>query len=398
MARQKLRILSLVMLLLFAFTVLTGCIFLPRRSDDSDPTTRVHEDSDEEEETGLESELESDTESEDATDVPHIGIAMPTSQSYRWLRDGSNIESQLEDAGYDVTLVYAEKDLDTQIEQIDEMVDDGCGILIVAPVIGYGLEGALDRAKEKDVTIIAFDRLPLETESVDYYITYDNFAVGQQQGEYIIEALDLANTDGPYNIELFAGSYDDWNADVYYEGALDVLEPYMDSGKLVVVSGETKFRTVAIDLWDTVNARERMELLLSEYYADGRHLDAVLGPNDSVALGIVDALIAAEVADGADWPIITGQDCMPENVINIIEGKQSMSVFKDTDTLVAELVIMVDKVVSGELEEEYFEGFFDNEAKDVPTKFCPAFVVDATNYKERLIDTGYYTAADLIAD
>jgi putative multiple sugar transport system substrate-binding protein len=213
--------------------------------------------------------------------------------------------------------------------------------------------------------------------------------VGTIQGQYIVDQLDLENQAGPYNIELFTGSPDDNNARFFFGGAMDILTPYIDNGKLVVVSGQKAFEEVATLNWSTEEAQKRMENLITANYANGTKLDVVLSSNDSCAIGITNALVNAGYT-GDNFPILTGQDCDITSVKNILAGTQSMSIFKDTRTLAAKVVEMVNAIMKGEEVPVNDTETYDNGTGIIPTYLCEPVFADATNYKELLIDSGYY--------
>lgn len=320
-----------------------------------------------------------------------IGVAMPTNSLQRWNQDGNNMKTQLEKAGYKVILEFANNDVALQISQLENMILNDVKLLVVASIDGGALGDVLKTAKDNGIPVIAYDRLITGTEYVDYYTSFDNYRVGKFQGDYIVKALDLENAAGPFNIEFFGGSPDDNNAHLFYQGAIDVLQPYLDSGKLVCPSGQIDFNTVAILGWGTDDAQARMDNLINSYYADGKtKLDVVLSPNDSLALGIANSLKAAGFTLD-NWPIITGQDCDIPNTINLIQGYQAMSVFKDTRTLAERTVKMASQILNGEEVEVNNTTDYDNGVKIVPSYLCDPVVVDKSNYKEMLIDSGYYT-------
>ena len=229
-------------------------------------------------------------------------------------------------------------------------------------------------------------------DAVSYYATFDNYKVGTVQGTYIKEQLDLDNAAGPFNIEFTAGDPGDNNAGFFFNGAMDVLKPYIESGKLNVVSGQTKFEEVATPAWSTETSQSRAENILSSYYADGTQLDAWLCSNDSTAMGVENALAANYTGN---YPIITGQDCDIENTKAMINGKQAMSVFKDTRTLASQVVKMVGQILKGETVEVNDTKTYDNGALVVPSYLCEPVFADVNNYKELLIDSGYYTEDQL---
>ena len=255
---------------------------------------------------------------------------------------------------------------------------------------------ALQGAAEKGIPVIAYDRLIMDSEAVSYYATFDNYKVGQMQGQYIVDALDLENAEGPFNIELVTGAPDDNNVNFFFGGAMDVLQPYIDSGKLVVPSGQTEKAQCATANWSTEEAQKRFENIISSvgYGPNGVKLDAVLCSNDSTSYGAQNALQAAGyTAD--NMPIITGQDCDKPNVKNIVSGLQSMSVFKDTRTLAEKVVGMVDAIMKGTEPEINDTETYDNGTGVIPSYLCDPVVVTVDNYKEMLIDSGYYTEADI---
>jgi putative multiple sugar transport system substrate-binding protein len=321
-----------------------------------------------------------------------VGVAMPTKDLQRWNQDGANMEKQLQDAGYEVDLQYASNDIATQVSQIENMISSGAQVLVIASIDGDSLGTVLAQAKEAGISVIAYDRLIMNSDAVSYYATFDNYMVGTKQGEYIKEQLDLDNAEGPFNLEIFTGDPGDNNARFFYGGAIDVLKPYIDSGKLVVKSGQVDFDNVATANWSTENAQSRMDAIISANYADGTKLDAVLCSNDSTALGVTNSL---EANYTGDWPIITGQDCDVANVKNMIAGKQSMSIFKDTRDLAAKTVEMVDAIMKGSEAPVNDTKTYDNGTGIIPSYLCEPVFADANNYKQLLIDSGYYTEDQL---
>jgi putative multiple sugar transport system substrate-binding protein len=331
-----------------------------------------------------------------ASDKTLIGVSMPTQSLQRWNQDGANMKAQLEQKGYSVDLQYANDDVNTQIQQLENMITKGCKVLVIAAIDGAAVTDVLAKAAESEIKVIAYDRLIMNSENVDYYATFDNFQVGVIQGEYIEEKLGLAENDGPFNMELFAGSPDDNNALFFNGGAMSILQPYIDEGKIVIPSKQTEFTTIAISGWKSSSAQARMDNLITAFYAGGRKLDAVLSPNDSLAIGIVTSLKNAGFGSAdKPYPIITGQDCDKPNVIAMINGQQSMSIFKDTRTLAAQVVEMVQAIVDGKEAPVNNTETYDNGVKVVPSFLCDPVYADADNYKELLIDSGYYKESEL---
>ena len=321
-----------------------------------------------------------------------VGVSMPTKDLQRWNQDGANMQAQLEAAGFEVDLQFASNDVATQQAQLENMINSGCDVLVISAIEGSSLGTQLALAAENDVIVIAYDRLIMDTPNVNYYATFDNYGVGTIQGTYVKETLDLDNAEGPFNIEFTAGDPGDNNAGLFFAGAVDVLQPYIDAGKLVVKSGQTEFSDVATPAWATETAQNRAENILSSFYADGSNVDVWLCSNDSTALGVTNALAANY---NGEYPIITGQDCDIANTKNMIAGKQSMSVFKDTRTLAAQVVKMIGQIFAGEEVEVNNTTDYDNNVVVVPSFLCTPVFADANNYKELLIESGYYTEDQL---
>lgn len=366
------KLLGVVLGLSLTVGMLTGCT----NSSNSTSTDKTVEDS--------------DKKSGDADKL--VGVAMPTKDLQRWNQDGSNMKAELEEAGYTVDLQYASNDITTQVSQIETMITNGCKLLVVASIDGDSLGTVLEQAKEANIPVIAYDRLIMNSDAVSYYATFDNYKVGTVQGQYIEEKLDLKNADGPFNLEVFTGDPGDNNAKFFYNGAMDVLNPYIDAGKLVIQSGQKDFAEVATTNWATETAQARMENNLSSFYTDGKKIDVVLCSNDSTALGVENAL---EANYTGDWPIITGQDCDIANVKNMIAGKQSMSIFKDTRELAKKTVDMVKAIMEGGEAPVNDEKSYNNGTGVIPTYLCDPVYADADNYKELLVDSGYYSESEL---
>ncbi len=359
---------------------------------DSNETTEAPAAAEETKEETTEAAAET-TEAADTTAAGgKVGVAMPTKDLQRWNQDGANMQAQLEAAGYEVDLQYASNDIATQVSQIENMISSGAQVLVIASIDGDSLGTVLAQAKEAGISVIAYDRLIMNSDAVSYYATFDNYMVGTKQGEYIEQQLDLKNADGPFNIEIFTGDPGDNNARFFYGGAMDVLRPYIDAGKLVVKSGQVEFDEVATANWATETAQSRMDAIISANYADGTKLDAVLCSNDSTALGATNSL---EANYTGDWPIITGQDCDVANVKNMIAGKQSMSIFKDTRDLAAKTVEMVDAIMKGTEAPVNDTSTYNNGTGVIPSYLCEPVFADINNYKELLIDSGYYAESDL---
>ena len=325
-----------------------------------------------------------------------VGIAMPTQSSERWINDGANMKAQLEALGYEVVLQYAEDDVQMQVSQIENMVAQQVDCLVIAAVDSGALTTVEAQAKTAGIPIIAYDRLLMDTDAVSYYASFDNKGVGTAIAEYIVEHKDLeaAKAAGEsYTIEFFMGSPDDNNAVLLYQGIMEVLQPYLDDGTLVCKTGRTSFDDTCILRWSQEEAQKMCENYLSGFYAD-EDLDIICSAFDGFAYGCRSALEAAGYTD-ANWPLITGQDAELMAVKNIISGKQTMSIYKDTRLLAEKCVTMVNAVINGTEPEINDTTTYDNNVLVVPSYLCTPVAVDANNYEELLIDGGYYTAEQL---
>lgn len=320
-----------------------------------------------------------------------IGIAMPTKEIQRWTQDGEKMKELFEKAGYEVDMQFANNDIAMQVSQIENMISGGCSVLVIASIDGESLGTPLATAEEQEIPVIAYDRLIMNSSAVKYYATFDNYLVGQKQGQYIVDELDLENQDGPFNLEMFTGDPGDNNVNFFFNGALEILQPYIDDGKLVVQSGQTTKDQCATADWSTEKAQARMDTILSSNYAD-KNLDAVLCSNDSTAIGVVNSL---STNYNGEWPIVTGMDCDKANIKNVIAEKQSMDVFKDTRELAQKTVDMVQAIMEGKEAETNDNESYDNGTGVIPSYLCEPQVVTKENYKELLIDSGYYTEKDL---
>lgn len=332
-----------------------------------------------------------------------IGVTMPTKSSQRWIDDGNNLKSELEKLGYKVDLQYAENDIPTQVNQIENQITKGAKLLIVASIDGTALTTQLQQAADNDIPVISYDRLIRNSPNVDYYATFDNYKVGVQQATSLLVGLGLKNADGsegtakgPFNIEVFAGSPDDNNATFFFNGAMATLKPYLDKGTLVIKSGQTDFRTVAILRWDPATAQKRMEDIITKAYTGGTKVQGVLSPYDGLSIGILSALKSSGYGTaGEPYPVVTGQDAEAASVKSIIAGEQYSTIFKDTRQLADVTVQMADAVLKGGEPEVNNTTDYDNGNKVVPSYLLDPIVVDKSNYKTALIDSGYYTEDQL---
>ncbi|UXN75588.1 sugar ABC transporter substrate-binding protein [Devosia sp. A8/3-2] len=331
-----------------------------------------------------------------ARDKGQIGIAMPTQSSLRWISDGNELKAALEGKGYTVDLQYAEDDIPNQLAQIENMVTKGVKALVVASIDGTTLSAVLQQAADAGIKVIAYDRLIHDTANVDYYTTFDNFRVGVLQANSILKGLGYPEKQGPFNIELFGGSPDDNNAFFFYDGAMSVFQPLIDSGVLVVKSGQQGMDTVGTLRWDGAVAQARMDNILSANYSDGSRVDAVLSPYDGLSRGIISSLrgIGYGSAD-QPRPIISGQDAEAPSVKAIIAGEQYSTVYKDTRELARVTGDLVDTVLSGGTPEGSDTTTYNNGVKVVPSILLTPYEVDKSNYRELVIDSGYLKPEDV---
>ena len=334
-----------------------------------------------------------------------IGVSMPTQSSTRWISDGENIKAQMEAAGFEVDLQYAEDDIPTQVNQLEAMLTKGAKALIIAAIDGTQLTDVLQAAADAGVPVISYDRLIRDSANVDYYATFDNFQVGVQQATSMLVGMgvfasesstsaDGPNAAGPWNVELFAGSLDDNNAFFFFNGAMSVLQPLIDSGVLVVKSGQTTIEQVATLRWDGAVAQKRMEDILVGNYADGSVVTGVLSPYDGLSRGIIAALTDAGYT-AASLPTIVGQDAEVLSVKSMLAGEQYSTIFKDTRELAAVAAGMAVALLNGETPEVNDTSTYDNGVKVVPSFLLTPYIVTLDNYQELLIDSGYIAEADL---
>ena len=325
-----------------------------------------------------------------------IGISMPTQSSERWIKDGNTMKDILEGMGYAVDLQYAEDDIPTQKTQIEAMLSKGAKVLVIAAIDGSTLSSTLDRAAEDGVKIISYDRLLVDTAAVSYYATFDNEGVGKLQAQSLVDGLKAKKGNGPYNIELFAGSPDDTNSFYFFNGAMSVLQPLIDDGTAVVVSGQKTQEEAGTLRWDGAVAQARMDAILAANYSDGKPLHGVLSPYDGLSRGIISALTSFGYQVNTDnWPVVTGQDAEAASIKMIITGDQYSTILKDTRDLAAVAAKMVEAVLRGEEPEINDTSTYNNNVKIVPSYLLIPYTVTVDNYQKLVMDSGYLTEADI---
>lgn len=383
----------------FSAMVMLGAITsCSSKSSSSSSDTSTDTSSKAESSENSESSEASESSDTNSGDKKSVGIAMPTKSLERWNRDGEYLKEQFEAADYTVELKYSDNDVDQQNNDIQGMIADGVDLLLIAAIDGSSLTQTLSEAKSADIPVIAYDRLIMGTDAVSYYVSFDNYTVGKLQGEYVIDALDLENADGPFNIEFTAGDPADNNAGFFFNGAFDAVKSYIDSGKLVIPSGKKTFEQVATPSWSTDTALVNMQNTLASFYSDGTQLDVALCSNDSTALGVAQA-IGSDYA-GKNVPIVTGQDGDIANLKNIVDGKQSMTVYKNVSDEAGVTLEVSKAILAGETPDDGLlgslsaEATFDTESYDNGTKVVPSYLlvpyVITKDTLDVLVDTGLY--------
>lgn len=310
-----------------------------------------------------------------------IGVALPQKTSENWVLAEKLFNDGLSGAGFKPDVQFANGGVSEQQNQISAMVTKGAKVIIVGAIDGAQLGTQLKQAKDSGATVIAYDRLLLNTENVDYYVAYDNFKVGVLQGQALLDGLKAKKPSGPYNIELFAGSPDDANAKVFFDGAMSVLKPKIDDGTLKVLSGQTAFEQAVTQGWKAENAQRRADTLLTGSYGTAS-LDGVLSPNDTLARAVLTSVKAA----GKPLPVVTGQDSEVESVKSIMAGEQYSTINKDTRKLVEHAITMVKDLQAGKQLEINDKDSYKNGVKTVPAYLLPPQIVTAANVKTAYVD------------
>jgi len=331
-----------------------------------------------------------------AAEAKLVGISMPTKTSTRWISDGESMVKSFEALGYKADLQFADNDIQNQLSQIENMVTKGAKVLVIAAVDGSTMSDVLQKAHDAGVLVVSYDRLITKTPNVDYYATFDNFGVGVIQGTQLVTGLGLKDgKTGPFNVELFGGSPDDTNAFYFYDGAMSVIQPYIDNGSIVIQSGQVGMDKVGTLRWLAATAQARMDNLLSAFYTDKR-VDGVLSPYDGLSIGILSSLKGVGYCTATQpCPVVTGQDAEVASVKSIIAGEQTFTVFKDTRQLAAQTAKMVDQALKGTTVDVNDTKTYNNGVKIVPSYLLTPLSIDVKNYQKELVDTGYIKAEDL---
>lgn len=306
-----------------------------------------------------------------------VGVALPQKTSENWVLAEKLFREKLAEAGYRSYVQFANNGVPEQQNQIQTMVARGAKVIIVGAIDGSQLGTQVMEAKNSGAIVIAYDRLLKNTDAVDYYVAYDNFKVGQLQGKALLEGLKKRKGPGPWNIELIAGSPDDANSQVFFDGAMSILKPLIEDGTLVVKSKQITFAQVSTPGWKAENAQKRMDTILAGVY--GRvSLDGILSPNDTLARA---ALISCRAA-GKDLPVVTGQDSEVESVKSILKGEQYSTINKDTTALVMRAVAMVNDLQQGRHPGVNDTKSYYNGVKIVPACLIEPQIVTLDNIQE----------------
>mgnify|MGYP000165088285 FL=1 len=331
-----------------------------------------------------------------AQDKGMVGISMPTKTSTRWISDGETMEKLFQEAGYTPDLQFADDDIPNQLAQIENMVTKGAKVLVIGAIDGTTLSDILQKAADAGVKVIAYDRLIRDSGNVDFYATFDNFQVGVLQATSLVDGLKAKFPDTkPWNVELFGGSPDDNNAFFFYDGAMSVLQPLIDSGDIVIKSGQQGMDQVGTLRWDGTVAQARMENLLSSTYTEDK-LHGALSPYDGLSIGILSALKGVGYGSGdMAMPVVTGQDAELPSIKSMLADEQYSTVFKDTRELAKVAVSMVEAIMEGKEPEINDNETYNNGVKVVPSYLLKPVALDKANAKDVLVNAGYYTAEQI---
>ncbi|MCL1992699.1 MAG: sugar-binding protein [Spirochaetes bacterium] len=283
-----------------------------------------------------------------------IGIAMPETHVDRWIGDGNRLRDEAVRRGFRAEVMWADANQLIQNTHVDSFLTQGADLIIIGAV-NEGAAAAVANAARDGVPVIAYDRLIMGTGDIDYFITFNNYAVGVAQGQAIVDALDLnaVTAANPRTITLFAGSPTDPNAFFFFDGAMSVLLPHIDRGALQVVGpsprshSDPAFMAIATPGWMPINARTRMDDLLVGAAGGTIVLDAILSPNDTLARAIIESLRLDDRYQ-ATLPVVTGQDSEFDSLISIWNGEQYMTIFKDTHALAEAAVLLAYQILNNQ--------------------------------------------------
>ncbi|RSK27575.1 sugar ABC transporter substrate-binding protein [Bacillus sp. HMF5848] len=330
-----------------------------------------------------------------------VGIVLPTKDEPRWVQDEARFKAALEDSEYTTEILFSQGSSAKEKENVETLISKGIDVLIIAPHDGAAAGSAVEAAKKEGIKVISYDRLITDTDAVDYYVTFDSIAVGQAQGQYLIDNVQGSNVP----LYLYAGAASDNNAFLFFEGAWNVLQPKIADGTFVIANSSEadalkdkatltrdemgKILGQVTTNWDPNEAKNKAQTNLTAAGADLKGDVAILAPNDGTARSIADVF----ATDGAiSSYVVSGQDAEKASIQYIIDGKQSMTVFKDVRTLVKDAMGMAIDILDGKTPQT--TGSYNNGTIDVNAKQTDVIVVNQENVKQELIDSGYYEAGD----
>ncbi|RUS42645.1 sugar ABC transporter substrate-binding protein [Cohnella sp. AR92] len=330
-----------------------------------------------------------------------IGIVLPTKSEERWIQDEQRFKDALKGSKYTTSVLFSEGSSAKEAENVETLINKGIKVLIICPFDGTAAGAAVKKAKDAGITVISYDRLIMNTDAVDYYVTFDSKTVGAKQAQYLV---DHAKGSGQ-PLYLYAGAATDNNAFQFFEGSWEVLQPKIADGTFKIANSseaqalaskatltheeEAKIIGQVTTLWDPNEAKNKAQTHLTAAAADMKGDVAILAPNDGTSRSIADVFAADSAIKSY---VITGQDADKSSIQYIIDGKQSMTVFKDVRTLVKDAMGVALNILDGKTVET--NGVSNNGNKDVPSKQTDVISVDKDNVKEKLVDSGYYQASD----
>jgi putative multiple sugar transport system substrate-binding protein len=330
-----------------------------------------------------------------------VGIVLPTKDEPRWIQDQTRFQDALKKAGYDVEILFSQGDSAKEKANVEALISKNIKVLIICPQDGDAAAAAADEAHKAGIKVISYDRLIRGTDAVDYYVTFDSVAVGAQQAQYLVD-----HATGKGNpLYLYAGAASDNNAFIFFQGAWSVLQPKVADGTFVIKNSaqavglqakatltrdeEAKIIGQVTTNWDFNTAKNLAEANLTAAKAADKGNVFILAPNDGTARAIADAFAADK--DVKSY-FVSGQDAEKASVQYIIDGKQSMTVFKDVRTLVNDAINAAVALLKNQ--PPAAKGSYNNGKIDVPAIQSAVITVDKDNVKAALIDSGYYQASD----
>lgn len=330
-----------------------------------------------------------------------IGVVLPTKDEPRWVQDEARFKEAVKDAGYSVEILFSQGNSAREKENVEALIAKGIKVLVICPHDGAAAAAAVEAAKKEGIKVIAYDRLITDTDAVDYYVTFDSVAVGEAQAQYLVDKAE--GKDNP--LYLYAGAASDNNAFLFFEGAWNVLQPKIKDGTFVIKNSNeaialqdkdkltreemSKILAQVTTNWDFNEAKNKAEAHLTSASDADKGDVFILAPNDGTARSIADTFAADSAVTSY---VISGQDAEKASIQYIIDGKQSMTVFKDVRTLVKDAIGMAKAVLEEKTPET--TGSYNNGKVDVKAKQTEVIVVDNDTVKSALIDSDYYKASE----